>query len=258
MSDTQTDPKTAKPFYKKWWFIAIVVISALIVANAALGGGDDSGSSSTDDTSTSDTSSVQETEGEATEEEPAEEETSASFYEEEYGTFDTIEESGTGDAVVLLPAGALFAVVTATHSGSSNFSIQSLDAANGLSELLVNEIGTYSGVSALGFSSFGEGADKLQITANGDWTVTIAPVSTAPELPAAGSGDGVYLYDGPAPIWNITHSGSSNFSVVQESPSSLFGLLVNEIGTYDGSVTGAAGPSVMIISADGDWTFTAQ
>jgi len=45
---------------------------------------------------------------------------------------------------------------------------------------------------------------------------------------------------------------------VQESPSSLFGLLVNEIGTYDGSVTGVAGPSVMIISADGDWTFTAQ
>jgi hypothetical protein len=96
------------------------------------------------------------------------------------------------------------------------------------------------------------------VAANGDWTVIIAPVASAPELPASGTGDGVYLYDGPAPIWQITHSGSSNFSVVEKSPSSLFGLLVNEIGTYDGSVTGVAGPSVIIISADGDWTFQAQ
>ncbi len=258
MSDIQTDPKTAKPFYKRWWFIALAVIFVLIIANAAIGGGDDSDSSSTDGTSSSDTSSVEETEEEATEEEPVEEETSAGFYEEEYGTFTVVEESGTGDAVVRLPAGALYAVVTATHSGSSNFSIQSLDAANGLSELLVNEIGTYSGVSALGFSSFGDSADKLQITANGDWMVIIAPVASAPELPASGTGDGVYLYNGPAPIWQITHSGSSNFSVVEKSASSLFGLLVNEIGTYDGSVTGVAGPSVIIISADGDWTFTAQ
>lgn len=258
MSDTQTDAKTSKPFYKKWWFITLAVIFALIIATTAFGGDDDSDSSSAGDSSGADTSSVQESDAEATEEEAVEEEAATDFYEEEYGTFEVLEETGTGDAVVRLPEGALYAVVTATHSGSSNFSIQSLDADNGLSELLVNEIGSYSGVSALGFSSFGEGADKLQITASGEWTVLIAPVLSALELPASGSGDGVFFYDGPAPIWQITHSGSSNFSVVQESPSSLFGLLVNEIGTYDGSVTGVAGPSIVVISADGDWTFTAQ
>lgn len=258
MSDATTDAKASKPFYKRWWFITLAVILVLIVATTAFGGDDDSDTSSTDSSSSSDAASVEEADAEATEEEVVEDDTSAGFYEDEYGTFAAVEESGTGDSVVRLPEGVNYAVVTATHSGSSNFSIKSLDAANAMSELLVNEIGTYSGVSALGFSSFGEAADKLEITANGEWTLTIAPVSSVSALPASGSGDGVYLYDGPAPIWQITHSGSSNFSVVQKSPSSLFGLLVNEIGNYDGSVTGVAGPSVMIISADGDWTFQAQ
>jgi hypothetical protein len=260
MSDPAVDPKASAPFYKKWWFITIAVIFGLVIASSVLGGGDDSDTSSTqeDPSTSSESSSGAESES-ALEEDAAEEpEAPSNFYEDEYGVFAPLEESGTGDAVVRLPEGALYAIVTATHNGSSNFSIQSLDAANGLSELLVNEIGSYSGVTALGFSSFGDSADKLQITANGEWTLLIAPVSSAPGLPSSGSGDGVFIYDGSAPIWQITHSGSSNFAVVQESPSSLFGLLVNEIGTYDGSVTGVAGPSVVIISADGDWTFTAQ
>lgn len=264
MSETtpkiETEPKAAKPFYKKWWFITIAVIIALVVLASAFGDDDATDSSSSQDESSVSVEAPSDKEGEAsaTEEAAEEPESSSSFYEDEYGTFDVFESTGTADSVVRLPEGVEYAVVTATHSGSSNFSIQSLDASNGTSELLVNEIGPYSGVTALGFSGFGDVADKLQITADGTWEIVIAPVGSAPALPGSGSGDGVFLYDGPAPIWQITHSGDSNFSVVQESPSALFGLLVNEIGSYDGSVTGVEGPSVMVISADGGWTFSAQ
>ena len=37
-----------------------------------------------------------------------------------------------------------------------------------------------------------------------------------------------------------------------------FGLLVNEIGAYTGTVPLSAGPSVITVSADGNWTFLAE
>ncbi|MEW1975388.1 TM2 domain-containing protein [Microbacterium profundi] len=187
-------------------------------------------------------------------EEPAES-ASASWANSTWGEFAPIQQSGAGDTIIDLPAGATGGVVVATHNGSSNFAVSVLDANNGSTgELLVNTIGAYSGTTAWGISALGDGV-KLQVTADGDWTFDIRPMGSAPALAAEGVGDAVFVYDGDAASLTAAHTGSSNFVVMQEN-SDVFnlGLLVNEIGTYSGTVPLSSGPSVVTIRADGNWS----
>ena len=87
----------------------------------------------------------------------------------------------------------------------------------------------------------------------------INPVSAAPALVPAGTGDGVFLYSGQAGKLAATHDGSSNFSVTEETNKALyFGLLINEIGAFSGTVPLSSGPSVIVVGADGNWTLAAS
>ncbi len=181
------------------------------------------------------------------------------WYSDTYGSFDTFSKKGKGDGIIKLPAGAEYGVVTAVHKGSSNFSLSLLDDGNqSTGDLLVNTIGNYKGMTAYGFASFGNPGVKIQVTADGTWSVKVEPVSSAPALtlPAKGDGDKVFLYDGGAADWNIVHKGKSNFSVIQYSSDIMPNLAVNEIGNYKGQVPMSAGPSVVIVSADGAWSFS--
>lgn len=195
------------------------------------------------------------------EEEPAvETDTVQTWADDAFGTFAPVSQTGPGDNLVTLPTGATAGIVTLTHDGTSNFAVTVLDAANGSTgQLLVNTIGAYSGVTTYGFNSFGEPGVTLQITADGNWTLTMAPISTASALVGSGVGDGVFLYDGDAGKLAATHDGSSNFVVMEETDKAFsMGLLVNEIGAYSGTVPLSSGPSVITVGADGSWTLLAE
>jgi hypothetical protein len=180
----------------------------------------------------------------------------AAWADDTFGTFETLTQSGTGDSLVTLPAGAVVGVVTSTHTGSANFVLEILDASNASNgDLLANAIGNYSGASVFGLYGLGEAPATLQVTADGAWTVTIEQVSTAPALPESGTGDGVFLYDGDAGALALTHDGEANFVVIEETGEALsMGLLVNEIGPYTGSVPLSSGPLLLSIIGDGAWT----
>ncbi|MCH1883948.1 TM2 domain-containing protein [Agrococcus sp. ARC_14] len=187
--------------------------------------------------------------------EPADD--AASWAAGSFGSFDPVTQQGSGDSVIELPAGVGF--VTATHTGSANFIVQVLDGSNqSTGDLLVNTIGNYSGQAAYGLNAFGEGA-RLQVTADGAWELTVAPIANAPELAPSGSGDGVFLYGGDAGAAAITHDGQANF-IVQQHSEDLFTmpLLVNDIGPYSGTVPLNGGPSVITVMADGGWTIAVQ
>lgn len=191
-------------------------------------------------------------------EEPAEQAlTPQAWADETFGTFTPATVTGTGDAVVPLPAGATAGIVTATHDGAANFAVQVLDAANqSTGELLVNTIGAYAGSTVFGLRAFGEGT-TLQVSADGAWSITVAPLSAAPPLAPAGAGDGVFLYDGPVGTLTATHDGDGNFAVSENTGAAFeFGLLINEIGPYSGTVPLSAGPSVVDVTANGGWTLT--
>ncbi|MRG59976.1 hypothetical protein GE115_08855 [Agromyces sp. CFH 90414] len=132
-----------------------------------------------------------------------------------------------------------------------------LDAGNQpTGDLLVNTIGAYNGTSAYGFLGLAK-ASTLEVKADGNWSITIAPVSAAPVFTGAGAGDAVMLYDGPAGALTATHDGDANFMVSEETAAAFsVGLLVNEIGPYSGTVPLTAGPSVIEVGANGNWTLT--
>ena len=187
--------------------------------------------------------------------EPAAAPTANDWADESFGTFAPVSQTGTGDSIITLPAGV--GIVTATHDGSANFAISVLDAANASTgELLVNTIGAYTGTTVYGFNSLTDPA-TLQLSADGNWTITISPISAAPALAASGTGDSVFLYHGDAAGLTATHEGAANFVVLEETSEAFnMGLLVNEIGAYTGTVPLSAGPSVISVQADGNWTLT--
>lgn len=177
-------------------------------------------------------------------------------YNEAFGTFSKFTKKGRGDGVVRLPSGVSAALVRVTHEGDSNFGIQVLDENNQpTADLLVNVVGSYRGTTAYGFSDFGAAPAKLRILADGAWSVTLSPIASAPKFDgsASGTGDRVFRYDGDPATVKIRHDGEANFSVLQIGQG-YPDLLVNEVGEYEGTVPLSAGPSVLTLKADGDWS----
>jgi len=120
-----------------------------------------------------------------------------------YPTFTTINESGTGDQVIELPADVTAGMVHATHNGTGHFAITGLDENNEFSDLLVNTVGAYDGVTAFGVHSILPTGERLQVSADGDWTIEVQPLNSASELPGSGTGNGVFSFTGPAGTWAI-------------------------------------------------------
>ena len=160
-----------------------------------------------------------------------------------------------------VPPGAKAGLVTATHTGTGNFSIVGLDAQNATTgDLAVDSVGDYNGTTAFGLGTSGTPLVNLKVTASGQWTIKLSPVSAAPILTsgATGKGDAVYQWTGKETTWTISNTGGAgNFAVINHG-SGAFGadLLVEVIGPYNGSVPVTAGPAVTTIQSDGTWSIT--
>lgn len=179
--------------------------------------------------------------------------------DDKYGTFEATNQTGTGDAVVALPADSAAGLVRAVHEGSANFSVQVLDAQNQPTlDLLVNTIGAYTGITAYGLNGdMGAPGVALKITADGPWSIDVGPIGYSAELPAAGAGDDVFLYAGGAANVAFSYDGPGNFTVLEYTDGGVgMGVLVNEIGAYTGTVPISGGPSVIRVGAVGTWAAT--
>jgi hypothetical protein len=171
-----------------------------------------------------------------------------------YGTFAAKSYKGSGDTVVTLPKGAATAIVSATYSGDGYFSVNTLDSGYDSSEYLMSSFGSkYSGSMAYGLSEYNERSVRLQVQADGPWSIKVAPMNTATTMPKSGSGDKVYLYPGSAGTVALSYSGKSLFSVEQYTADS-WNYLASSFGAYRGSVPIDGGPSVIQIMAEGKWT----
>ncbi|MGH8951437.1 MAG: hypothetical protein ACRDX9_08420 [Acidimicrobiia bacterium] len=173
--------------------------------------------------------------------------------------------SGTGsDVIPLSVPGDGPAIIDLNHNGASNFIVSSLDRNLASIELLVNEIGQYSGRRGLnvGFFSFSppDIVRHLEIDADGPWSATVRPVSQARSVGSAleGSRDDLVRLVGPTPTTlTSTHDGASNFAIIAFEPSGAYGdLLVNEIGAYSGTDPVPRGTKFLDILADGNWTLS--
>ncbi|GAB3030958.1 hypothetical protein GCM10027052_04190 [Parafrigoribacterium mesophilum] len=163
---------------------------------------------------------------------------------------------GSGDSVVAveLPDGAdQVSVATISHTGAHNFAVWSLDSNMEQHDLMVNQIGTYQGTVLFNLQS--SNTTSLQVTATGPWTITLRSIKslrTFEGAAATGTGDDVLIYLGKPGAATISHDGQHNFAVWSYGDRS--DLVVNEIGAYNGTVRWGTGPSVVAVSADGNWS----
>ncbi|HEY7223724.1 MAG TPA: hypothetical protein VH561_09065 [Micromonosporaceae bacterium] len=166
---------------------------------------------------------------------------------------------GRGDKVVKLKLDTDYVhIAKITHSGSSNFAVWSLDADGSNLDLLVNEIGSYTGVRPIDIR---DTPAALKIEADGSWKITIQVAQKAPRWTGnkSGTGSAVLLVDPAAASGmttiKITHTGSSNFAVWVYGANDA-DLLVNEIGHYSGETILPSWAVLLEIEADGKWTVT--
>ena len=174
---------------------------------------------------------------------------------------DPVHYQGTGsDVVTIAKPGTGAVLFTATHSGERNFAVWAMDAAGKKLELMVNTIGSYSGSSVL--DATGEQTALLEIEADGEWRIDLAPLSRATSWdgvsPITGTGDSVVRIAGGLPkvtVASITHDGSRNFAVWSYTSRNR-DLVVNDFGAYTGRHVLASGTALLAITADGNWAFT--
>lgn len=123
-------------------------------------------------------------------------------------------------------------------------------------DLLVNEIGAYTGNRLITRET-----SRIQISATGSWTLTVGGLDLARRVDGAvaaeGTGDDVLLYRAAPDTVRLTHDGERNFVVKAIATTSSFpDLMVNEIGSYEGTVPfdDAGEATVVEVTADGGWS----
>jgi hypothetical protein len=165
--------------------------------------------------------------------------------------------TGTGDDVVAItkPAGATVVIATITGNDAGRyFGVKALD---GDMDTLVNTTDPYNGTTLLDADR--GGTTQLQVTAVGPWSITLADLRTAPTFTAAapqsGAGDAVLIYQGPRGVAAVTGNAEGRYFGIKAYASDGAGdSLVNTTDPYNGRVPIPAGPAIVVVTANRDWS----
>lgn len=153
-----------------------------------------------------------------------------------------------------------------SHSGESNFiaTMVALEGEEWSDELLVNQIGSVEGRSVIATSG---GAYQLDVDADGDWSIDIeqpaVSESDAESPPVEESGSGTD-YFGPVALNGVhevtaSHEGEQNFIIQSHGVDGDWDLVINEIGSFEGSSTVRSSELVYFnVEADGSWTVSVE
>ena len=256
---TDAAPPTTSIF-KKWWFWVLVVLGLVILIGLVTGGGD------TDDTATTATPTPEAT---ATEE-PAPPETpeptpTPTEEPEPEPSFEAQSYSGTGDGVVRIPEPIVdVVIVTTTHTGGDgNVIVEGLDANGEDADLLANGIGGEFQATRLTNFRVGTTLAAMEVTAPGDWTIDIKPLTDARRWDASADltgqwDDVIIIEDGSfSALDSLVYDaqGDSNFLVEVYTEDGSGDLVVNDIAPAQGEGFMPSDPLVMQVSTgDGQWT----
>lgn len=164
--------------------------------------------------------------------------------------------SGSGADVIDIqkPGDAVLASIRG-NAESRYFGVQSYDANGQQVGLLVNTTDPYEGVVLMDARD-GEQSTRLQITAEGEWTIELRPLAMARRLsiPGAieGTGDDVFIVDGDPNVAQISGNADGRYFGVT-GYGKRANLLVNTTDPYDGRVILARDLVLIEVKAAGAW-----
>jgi hypothetical protein len=173
----------------------------------------------------------------------------------------TVEGHGSGKSDDVLPqfgpGGVPIGIdlLTISHNGNSTFVVNALQG--GQFENVLQAIGAYKGQRPLVVTD----SVAFDVTADGDWSITIGRLSTGGQPSFSGRGDAVSAYFTPPDptVWNVSHDGRSTFRVYAHC--AVRSILVEDV---TGALQDAArieftrGPCFWEVRADGNWSLQPQ
>ena len=140
-------------------------------------------------------------------------------------------------------------------AGEDHFAVWTLNAYLGQQDLMVNTVGAYEGVRALGWSGPVAG---LQIESGGPWSIEFLDPELLPVLTVGLHrliGDDVLLMSSDftpsvgALLADVRAAAEGHFAIAAQGPGA--DLLVNSVGDYQGRVIIPPGTQMLIIDSDG-------
>lgn len=167
--------------------------------------------------------------------------------------------TGLGDSIVDvdLPDDFIGLVHVIGNANSRFFAVKSYDALGNPIDLLVNTTDPYDGVRPLDFRN-NEHTTRFEISANGQWTIEVLPLSAIEklEIPGTFSGSGDYVFaliGGDPDLANINGNAAGRYFAVLSYGDNI-DLLVNTTDPYQGTVILDAKTVIIEVQAIGDWT----
>lgn len=171
--------------------------------------------------------------------------------------------AGSGDSVVDITPIKSASILKVSFTGDSAFVVRPIDSAGKEGISLVLEIGPYEGTVFQ--SAVSKAVVALGVKAEGDWTIAVSPISSAPQVGTrnvSGTGSAVVKWAKPSSGYkkiSFTHNGEGAFIVrpIDVKGRERISMILN-VGEYDGSVLLPSGTQYLKITADGDWTFNVK
>jgi len=165
---------------------------------------------------------------------------------------------GSGDSVVDLenPFDVAIAHIVG-NAASVYFGVENYGADGESIDLLVNTTDPYNGIRPLDFRE-GEHTTRFEVTATGDWSITVMSLLEARQRSGPGTiegvGDDVFVLTGETPdVSNIIGNAEGlYFGVMSYGEDS--DLLVNTTDPYEGTVIVDPSTFVIEVNATGPWT----
>ena len=162
---------------------------------------------------------------------------------------------GTGSQVVQVNPVSGPAILGVTHDGAGAFAVQPQQGGVPLGGPLLSVTGAWSGRYLVGL---GGTISAFDVTADGDWTLTVEQRGTALVFDAAagvvGENPDVVAYSDAAP-WSpsLIYDGSGPIVVRAVTVTGDVDL-VNQDGPFSGTIDVPAGPGFVTIDAAGAWS----
>jgi len=181
------------------------------------------------------------------------------------GDFRTLELSGSGSDVIAIPRSTdvlrhpCFCLVTVTYEGTGRFVVKRVEEPGGEGVVLIDHEGPYHGVvTNIGDVGKTVQQDKLEVTAEGAWSIMFAPLADTPavENGATYTGDALAFMDEDS-IEQLRYrcEGDGEFSVYAAGCDGSASL-VDETGPCDGTAAWEDPHTLFIVHADGDWSLS--
>lgn len=165
--------------------------------------------------------------------------------------------TGQGDRVLAVAfPDILWTFHITGNSDEHHFAVKGYDPLLNSTELFVNTSEYYDGVTL----DASQSTAYLAVTSESEWTVEIVEARNLVEAnqgdTITGTGDMVIMTDTVGSTATITGNSGANHFAVKSYSYTNSDLLVNTTDPYEGKVMLEFDPTLMVVTAEGDWSIT--